>query len=53
MMPPERALIHADNYCLYRVFEFDPATGTGKTFVVKGNIGMQPQLAPTNFRVGI
>ncbi|MSP81276.1 MAG: DUF3427 domain-containing protein [Rhodospirillales bacterium] len=45
--------VHADRYYLHRVFEFDPATRSGKTFVIKGNARQRLQLEPISFRARV
>ena len=45
--------LHAGHYYLYRVFEFDPATRRGKTFVVNGDARKQLQFEPISFRVRV
>jgi len=47
------AALHADQYFLFRIFEFDPAAGSGKVFQILGDIGKHLQLDPINFRVRV
>jgi hypothetical protein len=43
--------LHAENYVLYRLFEFSIEEASGKLFKVEGNIQAAMQLEPINFRV--
>ena len=45
--------IHAHNYTLHRVFDFDVATKTGKVFELFGNIEDGAHLEAINFRVKV
>jgi hypothetical protein len=42
---------HADRYYLYRVFEFDQKTCSGKVFVQKGILAENFSLEPVQFKV--
>ena len=42
---------YADKYCLYRVFEYEPAINTGKFYVTGGDIEKSFDLQPIVFRV--
>ena len=44
---------HPDNYVLYRLFEFQIATRTGKMFQIPGNIKNTLHFEAINFRVRI
>lgn len=41
---------YANNYCLYRVFEYEPANNTGKFYVIEGDIETSLDLKPIVFR---
>lgn len=41
---------HPENYFLYRVYEFDPTTRSGKVFVLNGNLSTRIQVVPTQFK---
>jgi hypothetical protein len=43
--------LHAENYILYRLFEFSTEAASGKLFKIEGNIKAAFQLEPINFRV--
>ena len=43
--------VHAEKYALYRVFDFDVITQTGKVFELSGNIENGAHLEAINFRV--
>jgi hypothetical protein len=45
--------LHSDCYVLYRLFEFQIETKSGKMFKIEGNIGSACQLEPINFRLRI
>jgi hypothetical protein len=45
--------LHSDRYALYRLFEFQIETKSGKMFKIEGNVGIECQLEPINFRVRI
>jgi hypothetical protein len=45
--------IHPDNYVLYRLFDFEIATKTGKMFQITGNIKDTARFEAVNFRVKI
>jgi hypothetical protein len=42
---------HADRYYLYRIFDFDEATSSGKLFVHKGNFEPRFEKLPIQFKV--
>lgn len=42
---------HHDNYHLYRVYEYDKKTDTGKLYCVSGKVRELYELSPNNFRV--
>lgn len=42
---------HEENYCLYRVYEYDFTTNSGKLFVVSDSIEESLNLIPTQFLV--
>ena len=44
--------LRSKNYVLYRLFEFQIATRSGKIFKVKGNIKDTLQFEPISFRLG-
>jgi Domain of unknown function (DUF3883) len=44
---------HAERYYLYRVFEFDDTTGSGKVFIQRGDLNQFFSLTPVQFRVGL
>lgn len=44
---------HPDNYFLYRVYEFDAETRSGKVFVLNGDLLKQISLAPTQYKATI
>ena len=41
---------HADSYYLYRVFEFDQTTSSGKVFVHRGDLQASFSILPTQFK---
>jgi hypothetical protein len=45
--------LHPDRYALYRVFEFEMETKSGKFFKIEGNIASVCQLEPINFRIRV
>jgi hypothetical protein len=45
--------IHPDYYVLYRVYDFNPKTRSGKFYILEGDITELLQLEPTQFRASI
>jgi hypothetical protein len=43
---------HPENYFLYRIYEYDNKSNSGKLYIVKGKIEDVFKLTPINFRVG-
>ncbi len=41
---------NADEFYLYRVFDFDTANNTGKSYIAQGKIDVSFNLSPTVFR---
>lgn len=44
---------HPDNYCLYRVYEFDADVNYGKVFLIKGDLSNSITLLPTQFKASL
>lgn len=47
------AALHADYYYLYRVYEYDDATNSGKFFVNQGHPERSLKLTPAQYRVNV
>ena len=49
----EFSRLHADNYYLYRVYEFNEATNSANFYILEGDISKQLNLVPQNYRAKI
>jgi hypothetical protein len=45
------AKIHKEHYYLYRVYEYDKASDSGKFYIIRGNVDETFNLTPTQYRV--
>ncbi|BDH62872.1 hypothetical protein MTP04_30020 [Lysinibacillus sp. PLM2] len=45
--------VHIDNYVLYRVYDYDSNTKSGKFYILEGNIAEKVNLKPTQYKVFI